>query len=137
MKKIVSKVLISGAFILLGVISVAAASCARATPPPGTATPPLTPNAVTEPSPGATFSFAFTPTPTPPVTSKPVTTVSIEELKQRLEGGHSLAILDVRPRTDFDASHIAKALSLPLQEIPNRYGELPQGTEVIVYAECA
>ena len=42
-------------------------------------------------------------------------------------------VLDVRPRNEFDAGHVAGAISIPLAELSSRIGELPPGTPVVVY----
>lgn len=115
--------LIASVVVLLAAFSVVASSCKPVMPPLGTGTPGLTPNT----APGTT----------PASTPNPVETASIEELKQKLESGHNFTLLDVRPGTDFDRGHIDGALSMPLQDMPNRYGEVSQSPEVIVYTECA
>lgn len=44
-----------------------------------------------------------------------------------------MTVVDVRPREEFDAGHFPGAVSIPLAELPDRYRELPDGAEVVVY----
>ncbi len=58
--------------------------------------------------------------------------VTIEGLLLRLESG-KVTILDVRPTTEFNKGHIANAISIPIDELKARMGELPKRTEIIAY----
>ena len=114
--------LVTGAAILLALGAVVSLSCTPATPAPSATTAQPNSNSTptsTTPTPGASL------------------TISVAELKQKLESGYSFVLIDVRPREAFDKNHIEKALSMPLSEIPSRYVELPRGMEVVIYAECA
>ena len=42
-------------------------------------------------------------------------------------------LLDVRPREEFDAGHIAGAISIPLDELPARLREIPKSRTVVAY----
>lgn len=55
-----------------------------------------------------------------------------EELQRRIEGG-DVVVLDVRPAEEFAAGHIAGALSIPLEELAERLGQLPADVEVVAY----
>jgi hypothetical protein len=79
------------------------------------------------------------PSTSPPTTQASGTDdkISVDELKQELESGNTMVIVDVRPRALFDISHIDGAISIPLDEMPARYQEIPQEREIIVYAACA
>lgn len=44
-------------------------------------------------------------------------------------------IVDVRPKSQYDQSHIKGSLSIPKSELPNRLGELPKDKLIIFY--CA
>ncbi|MDH6281677.1 ArsR/SmtB family transcription factor [Prescottella agglutinans] len=44
-----------------------------------------------------------------------------------------MTVVDVRPTEEFEAGHFPGALSIPLAELPDRYREIPTGTEVVVY----
>jgi len=44
-----------------------------------------------------------------------------------------VTLLDVRPEREHAAGHLPGALSIPLDELPRRLGELPAGREVVAY----
>jgi rhodanese-related sulfurtransferase/DNA-binding transcriptional ArsR family regulator len=44
-----------------------------------------------------------------------------------------VVVLDVRPHIEYDAGHIPDALSIPLEELENRLGEIPSDREVVAY----
>lgn len=44
-----------------------------------------------------------------------------------------MTVLDVRPRGEFDAGHFPGAVSIPLDELGERYRELPEQGEIVVY----
>ena len=58
--------------------------------------------------------------------------ISREELTGRLRRG-DLVVLDVRPRAEFRAGHIAGARSLPITELRRRLRGLPKDAEVVAY----
>ncbi len=55
-----------------------------------------------------------------------------EELRRRLDAG-DVRLVDVRPRGEYDAGHIAGAVSIPLEELGERLAELPTGAEIVAY----
>jgi rhodanese-related sulfurtransferase/DNA-binding transcriptional ArsR family regulator len=55
-----------------------------------------------------------------------------DELRARLTTG-SVVVLDVRPAEEYLAGHIPGALSLPVAELADRIGELPDDTDIVVY----
>lgn len=58
--------------------------------------------------------------------------VGRDELLARTERAE-VVVLDVRPREEFEAGHIPGAISIPLNELRTRLGELPRGAEVVAY----
>jgi rhodanese-related sulfurtransferase/predicted transcriptional regulator len=58
--------------------------------------------------------------------------VSREELLIRMRSG-SVVVLDVRPRAEYEAAHIAGALSMPLADLPRQLRNLPPRKEVFAY----
>lgn len=58
--------------------------------------------------------------------------VELEELLSRSRAGE-VVVVDVRPRLEFDAGHFPGALSIPLEEISERLGELDVNTTVVAY----
>ncbi|MFP4432643.1 MAG: ArsR/SmtB family transcription factor [Spirochaetaceae bacterium] len=55
-----------------------------------------------------------------------------EELQRRISDGEAV-LLDVRPEEEFAAGHLPRALSICLEELEGRLGELPQDTPVFAY----
>ncbi|MDA3630531.1 metalloregulator ArsR/SmtB family transcription factor [Saccharopolyspora sp. WRP15-2] len=58
--------------------------------------------------------------------------VSREELLRRAESG-DVVVLDVRPREEYEAGHIPGAVSIPVDELADRLGEIPADQEVVAY----
>ncbi len=58
--------------------------------------------------------------------------VGMEELLARSQAGE-VVVVDVRPRLEFDAGHFPDALSIPLEELSQRLGELDPKTSVVAY----
>jgi rhodanese-related sulfurtransferase len=58
--------------------------------------------------------------------------VGREELLERAGRGEVL-ILDVRPVEEYRAGHIPGAVSIPVEDLEARLGELPEGVEVVAY----
>ncbi|MFF9194236.1 ArsR/SmtB family transcription factor [Streptomyces sp. NPDC014779] len=58
--------------------------------------------------------------------------VTHEELLARVEAG-DVVVLDVRPLEEYQAGHIPGAVCIPVAELADRIGELPEENEVVVY----
>lgn len=58
--------------------------------------------------------------------------VPSEELLRRAERGE-VTVLDVRPEQEFRAGHLEGAVSIPVDELPARLSELPEGRDVVAY----
>lgn len=54
------------------------------------------------------------------------------DLKERLARGEELVLIDVREPHEWDAGHIAQARHIPLAQVPERLGEIPQDQEVVM-----
>jgi rhodanese-related sulfurtransferase len=59
-----------------------------------------------------------------------VPAIQVEELKQRLDAGENLYLLDVRDEYEYEIANIGGHL-IPLPELPNRVNELDAGQEII------
>ena len=58
--------------------------------------------------------------------------MSVQELKQRLDGGEDVFVLDVREPYEIQIANIGGKL-IPMNEVPGRLAEIPQDREVVVY----
>jgi len=58
--------------------------------------------------------------------------VEARELLKRVRGGR-VTVLDVRPVEEYNAGHIAGALSIPLKELQRRLAEVPKGRPIVAY----
>ena len=65
-------------------------------------------------------------------TADGVEPVAMDELVRRMKRGRAV-VVDVRPRSEFAAGHVAGAISIPLAELERRLRELPAGREVVAY----
>ena len=79
-------------------------------------------------------------TPTPPSTELPpssylpeVPRISAEEVKWKLDAGINLVIIDSRSKGAYDYSHIAGAVSIPLDTMAEPYSNLDGYDEIITY----
>jgi rhodanese-related sulfurtransferase/DNA-binding transcriptional ArsR family regulator len=58
--------------------------------------------------------------------------VDKQALLQRIDSGDCI-VLDVRPSEEYDAAHVAGAVSMPLEELERRLGELPHDRQIVAY----
>ncbi len=63
------------------------------------------------------------------------TEISSIELKQRMDRGEKLVIVDVREPNEYQINRIPGAQLIPLGEIPRRYAELEEADEIIVHCK--
>jgi rhodanese-related sulfurtransferase len=62
----------------------------------------------------------------------PVKQISAIELKNRLQKGDNLFLLDVREPNEFQYAHIDNSVLIPLNQIPSRLDELDAQQEIVV-----
>jgi len=65
----------------------------------------------------------------------PIAHVRADELYRRLQAGEAIQIVDARAYSQYDAEHIAGAVSIPLAEVAMRAQELARDRLVVFY--CA
>jgi rhodanese-related sulfurtransferase len=58
--------------------------------------------------------------------------LSATELKNRIQQGENLFLLDVREPHEFQYAHITNSVSIPLNQIPTRLCELDPQQEIVV-----
>ncbi|MBM3948842.1 MAG: rhodanese-like domain-containing protein [SAR202 cluster bacterium] len=62
--------------------------------------------------------------------------MSREEVAALVKKGRAV-LLDVRPAVEFQAGHIPRAISIPIDELPARVSESPPDKRVITYCRGA
>jgi rhodanese-related sulfurtransferase/DNA-binding transcriptional ArsR family regulator len=62
----------------------------------------------------------------------PQEAVSRAQLMTRVRAGEAV-VVDLRPADEFEAGHIAGALSIPLPELEARLADLPADVEIVAY----
>lgn len=105
---------------------------AASTPTPAPTEVPPTPTA---PRPTATWVPLITPSPTPEGGAfgrSDVPRIGVAEAKARAEAGEAL-LIDVRAEGTYNRLHIAGAISMPIDQVDERYKELPAGTLLVFY----
>jgi adenylyltransferase/sulfurtransferase len=63
------------------------------------------------------------------------TEITSVELKQRLDRGDKIKIVDVREPNEYQINRIAGATLIPLGEVPRRYAELDPDEEMVVHCK--
>ncbi len=61
--------------------------------------------------------------------------ITVEELKQRLDRGEKVFILDVRNPEEYQICRIPGSTLMPLPALPQRFGELDQDREMVVHCK--
>ncbi|HEY6084106.1 MAG TPA: DedA family protein/thiosulfate sulfurtransferase GlpE [Nitrospira sp.] len=64
--------------------------------------------------------------------------ISVDELKQRLDAGDPLTVVDVRHpiSLELDPETIPGALNLLMEEIDHRHHEIPRDRDIVLYCTC-
>ncbi len=63
---------------------------------------------------------------------KSLETLSSKELAEKMKH-EDITIIDVRPKHEFDEGHIAGALNIPVEDLPDKMDELSRDQEVVAY----
>ena len=77
----------------------------------------------------------ITPAQPEPVTVNNATEITSVELKQRLDRGDALKIVDVREPNEYQINRIAGSTLIPLGDVPKRYTELNPDDEIVVHCK--
>jgi rhodanese-related sulfurtransferase len=59
-----------------------------------------------------------------------------DRVKQLMDAGEKLVLIDMRPAKEYQQSRLPGARSLPLAELANRFGEVPKSGRVVLYCDC-
>ena len=70
-----------------------------------------------------------------PITVNTATEITSLELKQRLDRGDKVTILDVREPNEYQINRIAGSTLMPLGDVPRRYAELDPDAEMVVHCK--
>jgi sulfur-carrier protein adenylyltransferase/sulfurtransferase len=73
--------------------------------------------------------------PEPEIVTNTATEISAVELKQRLDRGDHLKIVDVREPHEYQINRIEGSTLIPLGDVPKRYGELDPNEEIVVHCK--
>jgi hypothetical protein len=79
-----------------------------------------------------TSQAATTPVPT---TKEEVPRISVNELKERIDGGEALVIGDTRGQGSYNISHITGAILITSSQVEELLDDLPLDQEIVLY--CA
>jgi 3-mercaptopyruvate sulfurtransferase SseA len=74
-----------------------------------------------------------TATPEPPKSDSDVPRISPENLKNRLDNGENILVVDVRSTSSYQSRHIAGAISVPSNEVESRLDEFPRDQDIVFY----
>ena len=61
--------------------------------------------------------------------------ITATELKERLDRGDSIQIIDVREPAEYEAARIPDSKLIPLKEVLNRMGEIDETRETVVHCK--
>lgn len=82
------------------------------------------------------FILSFLPAETGAArTADSIPRMTIQELKEKMDKGDRIIILDVRTAEDYSTSpyKITGAVRIPLDQLKSRYTELPAAAEIVAY----
>jgi hypothetical protein len=68
-----------------------------------------------------------------PQSQDDVPRMSAPELKERLDRGEKILVVDARTAGEFQKQHIAGAISVPLNEVASRLDELPRDQDIVFF----
>jgi adenylyltransferase/sulfurtransferase len=77
----------------------------------------------------------ITPAAPEPVTVNTATEITSVELKQRLDRGDALKIVDVREPNEYQINRIPGSVLIPLGDVPKRQNELDPSDEIVVHCK--
>jgi len=76
-----------------------------------------------------------TPAAPEPVAVNKATEITSVELKQRLDRGDALRIVDVREPNEYQINRIPGSVLIPLGDVPKRQNELDPNDEIVVHCK--
>ena len=61
--------------------------------------------------------------------------ITATELKQRLDRGDDIQIIDVREQNEYDVARLENSKLIPLGQVVNRMGEIDEKRETVVHCK--
>ena len=61
--------------------------------------------------------------------------ITVAELKEKLDGGNAVVLLDVREPMEWEIARLDKAVLMPVAQVPSRVNELSTADEIVVYCK--
>lgn len=65
-----------------------------------------------------------------------VDNLAADRVKQLMDAGEKLVLIDMRPAKDYQQRRLPGARSLPIAELANRFAEVPKSGRVVLYCDC-
>lgn len=65
-----------------------------------------------------------------------VDNLEADRVKKLLDAGEKIFFVDLRSSDEFKQSHLPGAISIPVAELPKRFGEVPKTGRVVLYCDC-
>jgi rhodanese-related sulfurtransferase len=65
-----------------------------------------------------------------------VDNLAADRVKQLMDAGEKLILIDMRPAKEYQQSRLPGARSLPFAELANRVDEVPKTGRVVLYCDC-
>jgi hypothetical protein len=62
-----------------------------------------------------------------------VARIAPEELRQMLEAGEEIVVVDVRSALESEADSVPGALRIPLEDLETRHGDIPRDRDIILF----
>jgi rhodanese-related sulfurtransferase len=62
--------------------------------------------------------------------------ISPEELRQMLEDGEEVVVVDVRSAVESEADSVPGALRIPLEDLAARQSDIPRDRDIILFCSC-
>jgi membrane protein DedA with SNARE-associated domain len=62
-----------------------------------------------------------------------VARITAEELKQKLEAGEEITVVDVRSALESQLDSVPGALRIPLEDLETRHGDIPRDRDIILF----
>lgn len=53
--------------------------------------------------------------------------IQVQELRDLIQSDHSIQVIDVRSRGEFDAGHVPQAVNIPLEQLESRLSDMKPG----------